>query len=40
VAGRVERAKGEPADTALRELTAFLAEHPDERVIIEWRVEG
>jgi hypothetical protein len=40
VAGRVERAKGEPADSVLRDLNAFLAEHPDERVVIEWRVEG
>ncbi|PRY37177.1 hypothetical protein LY71_12442 [Geodermatophilus tzadiensis] len=39
-ARRVTRAKGESPQPVLDELSAFLAEHPDERVVVEWRVEG
>ena len=37
--GRVTRAKGAPASVVLDPLAAFLDEHRDEQVVVEWRVQ-
>jgi hypothetical protein len=38
--GRSRRAKGASVDALLSDLRSFLEEHPDENVVVEWRVEG
>lgn len=37
--GKRSRIKGAPADEVLHELSAFLDAHPDDTVVVEWRVE-
>ena len=39
-AGRAARGKGERPQVVLDALRAFLADHPDDRVVVEWRIEG
>ena len=39
LSGRATRAKGASSRDVLTELAAFLDEHPDQEVVVEWRVE-
>jgi hypothetical protein len=37
--GQAVRGKGSPAQPVLAQLAAFLGEHPDQQVVVEWRVQ-
>jgi hypothetical protein len=37
--GQAVRGKGSPAQPVLAQLAAFLGEHSDQQVVVEWRVQ-